>query len=150
MDEDGQFITRDLRKWTSSAMVSTHCELTLALHLFHLFRHAPKPGVIELGLSKPCCWPCSVFLDRLTFWTNVRIVVSGAKPMTRGDWRFPEGMADKLGELIGGDMVKRAQSRLEQFIFEQVLRRYAPMALCSEEVNDEEERKVMASLLRRR
>jgi hypothetical protein len=68
--------------------------------------------------------------------------------MTRGDWHFPEGVADKLGELIRSDLVDRAKSRLQGFICLVRCWSDAPTALCSE-VDSDEEAKIFVSLIRR-
>ncbi len=120
VDANGNFLTHDLRKWQPVATVSTHSELRL---IFHFMRQSPQPTIITLGMSKPCCWPCTVFLDRLVAAAHVTIVVSSTSAKSSRGWQFPADAPAALQEPIRSDVISRARSRLDAFLYSHEQRR---------------------------
>jgi hypothetical protein len=111
-DEAGKFWTDNLQNWKSSATFYTHCELTLAVYLL---RPSP-PLLIELGVSKACCWLCVVFLELLAAQAHVRIVVSGTHAKPYGSWQFPPDLQEHLREPIRSSLTTLTRLRLAMFL----------------------------------
>lgn len=71
---------------SASITVSTHCELTLALHALH----SPfKPKTIEIGVSKRLCWLCQKFVENLRVAGAIRVFASENQGKIHADWGMP-------------------------------------------------------------
>jgi hypothetical protein len=83
------------------------------MYLLHL---PSPPPLIEIGVSKVCCWLCVVFLELLAAQASVRIVVSRTHAKPYGSWQFPPNVPDRLREPICNSLVTRTRQRLAMFL----------------------------------
>lgn len=79
--------------------VSSHCELTLALHFYE--KMSRSKNFVEIGLSKGCCWLCEQFLDALSRQEkNVVIKVSRNQGKIHAGWGMPDTTPSSVAEKI--------------------------------------------------
>ena len=68
--------------------VSSHCELTLALHALNC---PSKPRTIEIGVSKRLCWLCQKFVKYLNVAGLIQVFMSEYQGKIHAGWRMPPG-----------------------------------------------------------
>ncbi|MCJ1470267.1 hypothetical protein MMC07_008912 [Pseudocyphellaria aurata] len=73
--------------------VSTHCELTQALHAL---RSPSKPATIQIGVSKRLCWLCQKFFENLNGTGAVRVLASENQGKIHAGWRMPLGTPSEV------------------------------------------------------
>lgn len=83
--------------------VSSHCELTLALHFYENMKS--KKHLMQMGVSKGCCWLCEQFLDTLSRQDPQIIVeVTQNQGKIHSGWGMPDetppAVAEKMLKII--------------------------------------------------
>lgn len=87
--------------------VSSHCELTLALHFYETMTRSKN--FIEMGVSKGCCWLCQHFLDSLSRQKKQVVVkVSHNQVKIHAGWGMPDktprSVAEKMLQIIDHEL----------------------------------------------
>lgn len=68
-------------------MASVHCELTVAMHKIR--GSVNYFLLIEIGVSKHCCYMCGAFIKKINTNSQKKLFVSGLQGKTYVRWRFP-------------------------------------------------------------
>jgi hypothetical protein len=92
---------------TQKITVSSHCELTLALHFYE--KMTRSKDFMEMGVSKGCCWLCEQFLETLSRQEKKLVVeVSHNQGKIHAGW----GMPDKTPSTVAEKMLQIIDQRL--------------------------------------
>lgn len=99
----------------SSVTVSSHCELTLAMHFYQ-----QKSGFrsVEIGVSKRLCWLCQQYVEILFRIKKLRVVVSANQGKIHPGWAMPSftppALKSRMHDLIEREVDEIRQSVLRQ------------------------------------
>ena len=104
-------VTEDLSSPILNRMMIVHCECVLAMFMM---TQIIKPRPFEIGVSKACCWPCTVFLDELSQVENLDITIASTHSKTYGGWQFPSTFAHH--QPIYQRMIDRTEERISEFL----------------------------------
>lgn len=92
---------------TQKLKVSSHCELTLALHFYETMTSNKR--FMEMGVSKGCCWLCEQFLEILAM-EDKKMVVEGSNNQGKlhAGWGMPaktlSHVSKKILEIIDHEL----------------------------------------------
>ena len=79
--------------------VSSHCELTLASHFYE--RMTCSKNLMEIGISKGCCWLCEQYLSTLSRQDKRMVVeVSKYQREIHPGWGMPEKTPSSVAETM--------------------------------------------------
>lgn len=99
--------------------VSSHCELTLALHFYE--KMTGKQHSMEMGVSKGCCWMCENFLDTIAQPKRERrlvVAVSHNQGKVHAGWGMPDktpsDVAEKMIDNVTTSLLKLQQDVIDR------------------------------------
>lgn len=70
---------------------SVHCESMLAVAFVNAYAKSQTPALLEIGVSKSCCWLCREFINLLRLhYPYLRIDTPGCHGKLTAGWRLPE------------------------------------------------------------
>ena len=79
--------------------IALHCELTLAMHFYEKMTRSKR--VMEMGVSKGCCWLCEHFLHHLSQDKKEMVVeVTKNSGKIHAGWSMPEKTPSRVAEMM--------------------------------------------------
>lgn len=105
-------MTENVSSSILNRVMIVHCECVMAIFMM---KQTIKPRPFEIGVSKTCCWPCTVFLEELSRIEDLSISISSTHSKTYGGWKFPSSFAHH--QPIYDKMVVGIENRISDFLW---------------------------------
>jgi hypothetical protein len=126
-------VTEDVSIPVLDRVMTAHCECVLVMFLMNKFE---KSDAFEIGVSKSSCWPCTVYLEELGRFENLKISISSTHCKTYAGWQFPSTL--QRHQPIYQRMMDRTEDRISEFLRSVEARRRSDSQYISSEDEDQD------------